>query len=261
MSQKDYLANSQCPWLPKLSHMRVGSATNQRSAISAVVAGAPTGDTAAIFYMESWRFACGLIGIFNSLLFDFVTRSRLVGLHLDYHVFAQNPLPRAWSHQHSLDWKINAALSANTVTLASAWPAGIDITSTRRPWRMLWSITPSERARLRAVSDTVVAGLYGLQFQEVSWVLKECDYPAGQLSPNKNNPKAACRRSYDHISYSNAFRILEQTISESESLYPPGTHSNSRNSAGSVWLFNHTGRLGQCRYRLGVFFCRRIHFP
>ncbi|HRY44508.1 MAG TPA: hypothetical protein P5164_11240, partial [Thermoanaerobaculia bacterium] len=57
-----------------------------------------------------------------------------------------------------------------------------------RPWRSLWAITPHERLRLRALLDAVVAELYGLDFDDLAWILRDCDHPAALL-----REKAFCR--------------------------------------------------------------------
>ena len=78
---------------PKILHMRVTSSTNSRTAIGSFVYGMPAGDTAASLRTENLWDALALTAILNSIVFDFITRTRLTGLHLDYHVMEQNPLP------------------------------------------------------------------------------------------------------------------------------------------------------------------------
>ena len=173
--------------------MRVGSATNERSAVGCAVAGAPTGDTAAVFFMESWTFASRLVGLFNSLVFDFITRRRLVGLHLDYHVFAQNPLPRLWNPRFSIDRHISTALQAPSVALALGWCEYLGAIPPSRGWRSKWATSESERLRLRVSCDAVTLGLYGLDLQNALHILSECDLPAGIASPNLNDPKGFWR--------------------------------------------------------------------
>jgi hypothetical protein len=44
-----------------------------------------------------------------------------------------------------------------------------------------WAITPHERLRLRCLVDSIVAELYGLDWQDLAWILSDCDRPKEQL--------------------------------------------------------------------------------
>ena len=87
------------PYEAKLLHMNIGSATNERTAIGALASGGPTGHSAGVFYLASVEEVAALTVIFNSFAFDYLTRQRVVGLHLDYHVLEQNalPVPSRWT--------------------------------------------------------------------------------------------------------------------------------------------------------------------
>ena len=89
------------PYEAKLLHMNIGSATNERTAIGALASGGPTGHSAGVFYLASVEEVAALTVIFNSFAFDYLTRQRVVGLHLDYHVLEQNalPVPSQWTKQ------------------------------------------------------------------------------------------------------------------------------------------------------------------
>ena len=76
MDSIDYEASVPSPQSPKVAHMRIGSATNERTAIGSFVWGMPTGDTAATFYLPAVNRCAALTAVFNSVAFDFVTRSR-----------------------------------------------------------------------------------------------------------------------------------------------------------------------------------------
>jgi hypothetical protein len=256
MAKRDYLGSSPCVWFPKLSHMRVGSATNERSAAGCAVAGAPAGDTAAVFFMESWTFAGCLAGVFNSLVFDFITRRRLVGLHLDYHVFAQNPLPRSWHPRFSLDRHISTALLAPSVALALGWCEHLGAIAPPRGWRSSWATSESERLRLRASSDTVALGLYGLGLQDALYVLSECDLPAGMASPNRNDPKGFWRvdKSKDPelrhtVLTLVAFHDLEEKIRTCGGDREKGIEAFLAQNDGEGWMLPETLRLAD--YGLG----------
>ena len=94
MAEEDYRRGVPQPDAPKLLHMRIASGTNERTAVGAYCQGAPSGDTAAALYALSAEAVMILTCLLDSFAFDAVTRSRLVGLHFDYHVVEQNPVPR-----------------------------------------------------------------------------------------------------------------------------------------------------------------------
>ena len=159
------------PWSPKVSHMRIGSATNERTAVGSFLCGAPTGDTAATFYLQSVRRCLALTALFNSITFDFITRSRVTGLHLDYHVLEQNPLPRLSQSAASA-----IVLMARKLCLTAPWFASPSLELQRRE-SVRPAISGSERLRLWAALDALVAVSFGLDFDELSRILEDCDRP------------------------------------------------------------------------------------
>jgi hypothetical protein len=118
----------------------------------------------------------------NSLSFDSITRLRLGGLHLDYHVFEQNPLPSRMAAAPDVALG-EARLSQPWAAGSACWAA---LSSCRRKparaWREYWAITTHERLRLLCGLDAIVAGLYGLQYEDVKWCLKACDYPLDTIN-------------------------------------------------------------------------------
>ena len=93
MAEKDYRQGVPAPDAPKLAHMNIGSGTNERTAIGAFIQGTPVGHSAGVFFSATPAHVATLTAVKNSIVFDFVTRQRVVGLHLDYHVLEQNPVP------------------------------------------------------------------------------------------------------------------------------------------------------------------------
>lgn len=46
---------------------------------------------------------------------------------------------------------------------------------------MLWAVTPRERLRLRSILDAAVAELYGLELDDFTWILRDCDHPIAKV--------------------------------------------------------------------------------
>ena len=163
MGIQAYQARIESPWCPKVTHMRVGSATNRRTAIGTFVCGLPGTDKAPMLYAENANTALTLTAIYNSLVYDFLTRARVVGLAIDFHVLQQNPL---------LELETPTIRSATIAECARALcstsqylsPAVLEALGTwhssgRR--RLRFALTASERLRLRAIIDALVATASG----------------------------------------------------------------------------------------------------
>ena len=171
MRSTDYELETPSPWSPKLSHMRIGSATNERTAIGSFVCGVPAGDTAATFHLGSVDRCLNLTAVFNSITFDFITRFRVTGLHLDYHVLEQNPLPRLSESAASA-----IVLVARKLCLTAQWfaPGRLELQGGESERSAL---TCSERLRLGAALDALVAVSFGLGIDELSRIMEDCDRP------------------------------------------------------------------------------------
>ena len=178
----------------KLLHMRIGSATNERTAIGALASGGPAGDTAATFYLSNVEEVAALTVIFNSFAFDYITRQRVVGLHLDYHVLEQNalPVPSQWTKQLA---EVGAGL-----VLASPQHSLhlIGLASDERDFTGPMALTQLERIRRIVLLNAVVALLYEFDQEDVFQILGGCDLPSSDLAKARSgsgslNPKGFWR--------------------------------------------------------------------
>ena len=177
MAHSDMMSYGARPTGTKVSHMRIGSATNERSTIGTLLEGVPTGDTATIFWSRHWKTDLSLVAVLNSFAFDYVMRVRLGGLHLDYHVFEHNPLPKL---ETVLAQTRLAHIAARLNVASSQW-SPLWLRATREyglaslPWKRWWAVTANERLRLRCVLDALVADLVGLEFSDMMWMFAKCD--------------------------------------------------------------------------------------
>ena len=167
-----------CGTIPKWSVVvkDIGSATNERTVIAAVL------PTAAISHTLLWFInshsplanAC-LLACLNSFALDYVARQKIAGLHLGGHYLAQLPLlPREIFDQ--------GALWTGTRTVAQ-WivPKVVELTCTARDISrfavqcgvsgapFLWD--DMRRLKLRCVLDAAFFHLYGLDREKVSYIL------------------------------------------------------------------------------------------
>jgi len=56
-----------------------------------------------------------------------------------------------------------------------------------RPWKQYWATTKSERLRLSAMMNAVVAFHYGIDQQLFSEIVRDCDYPSAQIEDRAFN--------------------------------------------------------------------------
>lgn len=234
----------------KLTHMRVGSATNAQSATGTVVWGVPTGDTAAIFWKRAPGFVLGLGAIFDSFVFDFITRTRLVGLHLDYHVFAQNPLPEHLRSENTSFLNLVAGLATCATRFAPIW---VRKRVTGR-WRTNWAISGCRRREVRCMQEAVAAFYFGLSTQEVAHLLSDCVIT--RPSAEQLNPKGFWRVDKDKPPEQRltvlslvAFHDLQNKIDECGGDTEKGIEAFCTQNEGEGWMLPETLRLAD--YGLG----------
>jgi hypothetical protein len=185
MGEKDYLANAARPHGTKVAHMRIGSATNARSVVAAALDGFPTGDTAAVFWTDSLFLDLVLTAVLNSFVFDWVMRLRLGGLHLDYHVFEANPLPRvALARSAELIAQLAARLSFGHGCWRRLSPRLRDAGVVMENEPLSGPDSGDAHRLIHAQVDALVASLFGLDQVDLAWILRDCAHPSNVLRSN-----------------------------------------------------------------------------
>ncbi len=176
----------------RLVSRRVVNPTNERTMIATAIPGYPSSDTTLHWRLrvttpETVALATAIV---NSLVFDWVARSRIAGATgataLDASRLAELPVPAGVSAGE------RSSVLRHTVSLAFVSPAFsravLEVRNEAGLRRYAPALTARERLRLRAVLDAVVAELYGLDFDDLAWILRDCDHPAPRL-----REKAFCR--------------------------------------------------------------------
>ena len=175
----DYRRRVILPNEPKLSHMRVAASTNKRTAISSALFGTPTSDTAATFRSNDFRNVLALNSVINSLVFDFLTRMRLTGLHLDYHVLEQNVLPDIVdSKLYHIVAELSIRLNLTSPSFA-LWHLQADEDSGFRP--AMFCVSDHERLRIVSIMDAIIATAYSLSISDFRRIIMDCDHSISSL--------------------------------------------------------------------------------
>lgn len=169
---------------PKLGFMDVSSATNARTMIAAIIPDAPCGNKVPILRVRDVGTTLGLCGVLNSFAYDFQLRRRLGGLTLNYFIIEETALPAGVARRvvEAL-FPVVRGLSAVGPAFAPSWHALGDRGATA--WKRQWAVTPHERMRMRCIVDAAVAHLYGLEPEDLAWVLAECDYALEMTSTDE----------------------------------------------------------------------------
>ncbi len=170
----------------KLAFMDVAASNVERTAIGTPLVGLPCGNSAPTLVTRNGdQFATlGLAAVFNSLAYDFFARQRCTGLHMNWFVVSETPLPHfgAWCTRPDVAIAV-ARLAFPHPRFAPAWLAlGSKFPHLKkRPWSQWFALTPSERTRLRATIDSFVARQYGLTSDDFAHIISETDLPAAWL--------------------------------------------------------------------------------
>jgi hypothetical protein len=173
----------------KLALMRVSSATNARTVISAAIPGYPAQHSLFTGTVKGGEAAAtlALLAILNSYVFDWSVRQRCAGTNVTADVLDQAPVPQVPHVVHSIAFdaaRLNLTdhvFAPEAIALKAREKCGVSAS--------LWAVTPHERLRLRCMLDAIVAVLYGLDRDGFAWILKDCDHPKARLSE-----KVFCRR-------------------------------------------------------------------
>lgn len=163
-------------WL--IQRLRVGfidvtSATNERTTFAALVGGNPCGNSAPV--LKQTGMSPALMSVMNTFAYDAVARFRCSGLHLNWFVIDESPLPHADVAIMDLLNEAGLRLCGVAPSLSDAWVRTGKHNSDNQ-WKGMWAVTQHERLRLRAVIDAIVADLYGISEENYRHILRDSDY-------------------------------------------------------------------------------------
>ena len=168
----------------KIGFMGIGSATNARSMFAASVFDLPCGNSVPV--IQSGRGLGGALDLcatLNSFCYDYALRARLGGVNLNYFVIEETPVisPAAWMFSGAAG-SLLAGISWGHARYAPCWLPGKPASPHGQRWRQAWAITEADRLRTRCMIDAVVASLYGLAYDDLMWILRQCDLPQARYS-------------------------------------------------------------------------------
>ena len=171
------MAFSQKSWLPefvmplenarhrwnggtRLVFRDITNATNERTAIAAIIPAWPCGNKVPVIAEEgivSLSDQLSLCAIMNSFCYDFIVRTRMTGINLNKFILTETAVPKPEVMPPELA-RISGQLAMCHEVFASAWLEllGQQPILKNRNWNEWWCEATFDRLRLRAVIDAIV---------------------------------------------------------------------------------------------------------
>ena len=161
-----------------LCYKDVTSPTNQRTMIAAIIPHVAVVNSAPLVLFDektTWRQSCCLLANLNSYALDFVARQKVGGVHLNFFIVQQLPMFAPdryaerchWNKRQTLEKWISDLVLKLTCTAEDMRPlaeaAGFD------PPIYKWN--PGERAQIMAELDAAFFLLYGIEREDVQYML------------------------------------------------------------------------------------------
>jgi hypothetical protein len=159
-------------WL--LGWRDIARSTDYRTYISALLPLAAVGDKFLLAMANDLDIAI-LNGVWSSLIFDFVVRNKVAGTSVKFYSVKQLPcptpaqlgVPAPWLPAASISDEIRDRVRELTVTSWRMAPFARDMGDFGPPFRWL----PARREQIRAELDAMMFHVYGLDRDEVDYVL------------------------------------------------------------------------------------------
>ncbi|CZR97311.1 N-6 DNA Methylase [Clostridioides difficile] len=129
----------------------------------------------------------------NSFCFDYILRFKCGGTNLNAFILKETAIVDTLKFENYKEFitKYSACLQLSNQIFAKEWIELIYKYSNLKTnsWYSLWAVTDHERLRLRCILDAVVAEMYGLDYEDLAWILKDDPTdPKGFWRVDKDKP-------------------------------------------------------------------------
>ena len=248
IASHSYLMNRKDVNFTKIAYRNIARNNDTRTMLATTLFYDPTPHMISLLLPNNYRDTIPITGILNAFSFDWCARFMLGGVHLDWHVVKQMPLFHK-TENHNKIIPIVLSLSLCHIKYSPLWKViHYDFNELEmNNWKSFWAITPHERLRLRCILDAIVAELYGLDFSEFAWILKQCHYLKEKYSDRSFTPKLDPKGFWRvdkkkppelrHTTLSlAAFRYLKRTIEECGGDRDEGITRFCEQNEGDGWM-------------------------
>lgn len=243
MSESVFGASEKAAKTLKVGFRDIARTTDQRTMICALIPSLPCGNKVPVLKPANPMMSLPLCGLLNSWVFDWQERVRQGATSINYFIIEETPL----THVSAAGWvgNLTAPLAMAMPIFAPEWlllratTPGVRL----RPWRHLWAVTPHERLRLRCMLDAIVAELYGIEWDDLAWILRDCDHPS-EKTGDSTFTRALDPKGFWRVDKQNdpelrhtvlclvAFRDLKEAIA---------SHGNEREAGIEAFCNQHEG--------------------
>ncbi len=204
----------------------VTSSTNERTSIPAFLPISAVGHTFPVMLPKtSPRQTAGLIAVQSSLVFDFISRQKIGGIHMALMTWKQLPVPTPKMLDPHLDFIVPRVLEL-TYTAHDMAGLAADLDDTGQPF--IWD--DDRRAHIRAELDALFFYLYGISRDDAEYIMGTFRTDTGGLMNNEIKAHGTYRTrdlvlaAYNRMAPAKPEldRPLSQSCYVSELVPPPG---------------------------------------
>ena len=155
----------------KIGYRSIARTTDARTFIGTVCPRFPCGNSVFILLIgeDSAEEVSNVLSLVNSFVFDYTMRTRLGGVNLSWYAIEECPLAK--KELCTELWRLVSRLNF----VSTLFSPSLIATEDRAPRAIL----PAERVRLQTMIDSAACALYGLSFNDIRHILKDCDWPVG----------------------------------------------------------------------------------
>ncbi len=167
----------------KIGQRNIANPMNARSLTTCVLRGSACGHSLASLSVANGSFPKTLFmsSLMNTFIDDFTTRSRVVGIHIDWHHLQPLPIPvNVLDDSASASHRTRVVLSCARLTFLHRRFAPEWLKLKRlypelasMEWKLWWAVTEADRLRLRVEIDALCADLYGLDPDDFDWIVRD----------------------------------------------------------------------------------------
>jgi len=259
MSTKTVNVESPASLSYRIGYRSIQNATNQRTLIATIIPACPCGNSVAILRSMKILNDMVLLSFLCSFPLDAILRSKMSQNNINAFYIEELPVPNIIK-ENSNNSVLSKIILRYVLSLACREPLysplwfrlstslGIDTCMfewLRRP------ITYHEFIRRRVILDAIIPILFGLEEEDIFWILRDCDYPAETMCEKAFartlNPKGFWRVDKDKdpelrhtVLTLVAFHDLKDTIAAYSNDRDKGIEAFCNQNSGEGWMLPET---------------------
>ena len=195
VNETDVIKKLNCSKNIKIFFRAIARNTDTRTMIASITPYYPSGNSLTRLDIDCNDIQEKLLycNTINSFVFDYILRLKCSGSNLNAFILKECPLIDVNKIvKYSKDViKYSASLQLCNKVFAKEWIELMYKNQNLKEynWYSLWALTDNERLRLRCILDAVVAEMYGLDYDDLAWILKDDPTdPKGFWRVDKDKP-------------------------------------------------------------------------